>query len=409
MAEFGYTAYSPQGALVSGQLEAASEAAVFATLREQRLIPVEISSGQVSFGRGAMSRGEGQPAAPSVRNPQFLARFTRMMASLLGSHIPLIDAVSITLENEKNAKAKHVLEAIHAAILNGASLSDALGKAEGFAPSYYRSMVIAGEKSGSLGLVLGDLAEQIEHDMAITSRIRAGLLYPAILFATSLVVLIVIATVLVPAIAPLFENSGGDVPFVIATVTDLKAAFIENWMAILTSATVVCLAAIRARRLPSVQQALERLSFTMPLIGSLKANVEVAQFTKVLGIMLKNGVSLVHALEATRGVLKSSSLQQVITTAIAELREGGTLTGSIAAARHIPMLAKRLIRIGEETGTLPDMLQHVARALEEEVNRQIALMFQLVPPVMTLLIGLGVGSFILVIMDAVLSVNDLAF
>ena len=177
MAEFEFKAYSSQGALVSGNLEAASEAAVFASLRERQLIPVEISPGASSKPgalKGALSQGS--------HNRQFLARFTRMMASLLASHVPLIDAVAITLENERKSKPRKVLEIIRKAILNGSSLSEALEMAQGFSPSYYRSMVVAGEKSGSLSIVLGDLADQIEHELEIKSRIRAGLLYPAILF-----------------------------------------------------------------------------------------------------------------------------------------------------------------------------------------------------------------------------------
>ena len=218
-----------------------------------------------------------------------------------------------------------------------------------------------------------------------------------------------ISSVLIPAITPLFENSGKEVPFVIAAVTRFKTVVSENWILILSAIGVVCVGALRARHLPSVKFALESIAFAMPLFGSLKANVEVAQFAKTLGIMLKNGVSLVHSLEATLGALKSQAFQQVIVKAIANLRNGERLADSIDAGRHFPMLAKRLIRIGEETGTLPDMLAHVARTLENEATRQVAVIFQLVPPIMTLLIGLGVGSFILVIMDAVLSVNDLAF
>lgn len=402
MADFAFKAYSAQGALVTGTQEAVSEAAVFASLRERQLIPVEIVADKAS--KSAVGGN-----AAGAFNRAFLARFTRMMASLLASHIPLVEAVAITRENERNAKARKVLEGIRAAILNGASLSEALQAAPGFSPSYYRSMVVAGERSGSLAIVLGDLAEQIEHDIELRSRIRAGLLYPSILFATSIVVLIVISSVLVPAIAPLFENSGREIPFVIGAVTGFKAWVSENWILILSVLIVLGAAAIRARRLPAVKGALEEVAFATPLIGAVKANVEVAQFAKTLGIMLRNGVSLVHSLEATLGALKSQSFQQTVVTAIAALRNGERLGDTIDAARHFPMLAKRLIRIGEETGTLPEMLLHVARTLENEASRQIAVIFQLVPPILTLLIGLGVGSFILVIMDAVLSVNDLAF
>ncbi len=401
MAEFQFKAYSPQGALVSGSLEAASEAAAFASLRDRQMIPVEIAAGAAPASAGGGSKAR--------YDRVFLARFTRMMASLLASHVPLVDAVAITLENEKKARPRRMLETVRKAILNGASLSEALEKAPGFSPAYYRSMVVAGEKSGSLGVVLGDLAEQIEHEQTIRSRIRSGLLYPAILFATSLVVLFVISSVLIPAITPLFENSGKELPTAIAMVTGARVFVTENWIAILTGLALCVVAMLRARHHGAVQRAVERLAFATPLIGSLKANVEVAHFAKTLSIMLRNGVSLVNSLEATAGALKSHASRDLVARAIAELRNGERLADSIDAAGHFPMLAKRLIRIGEETGTLPDMLAHVAKTLEEESTRQVALIFQLVPPVLTLLIGLGVGSFILVIMDAVLSVNDLAF
>ncbi|MDJ0929780.1 type II secretion system F family protein [Breoghania sp.] len=153
----------------------------------------------------------------------------------------------------------------------------------------------------------------------------------------------------------------------------------------------------------------ERLAFAIPLISTLKANIEIACFSHTLGTILRNGVSLEQALETTRGTLASRIYRASIGRAISAIRNGESFAATLHDAPHVPMLARRMVRIGEETGTLPDMLDHIGKILEAEASRQIQLIFQLVPPILTLAIGLGVGSFILVIMNAVLSVNDLAF
>ncbi len=401
MAEFAYKAYSATGALVSGQLDAASETAAFAHLRERGLVPVEIAA-------GAAPR-DAAKAAAGARDAKLLARFTRMMASLTASHVPVIDAVAIARDSEKRARSRTALARVHEAILNGADLSDALERVPGLAPPAYRSLVLAGERSGALAAVLGELADHLEREQETRSRIRSGLLYPSILFLTSLAVVMVIATILVPAVAPLFENAGQEMPAIIAFITAAKAFIADYWMILLAGLAAGGLALYRALRTEAVGGAVEKTLFALPLIGRLKANIEIARFARTLGTMLRNGVSLEHALETTKGTLASRSYRHTIGQAIAALRNGERFATTLDAAPHIPMIARRMVRIGEETGTLPDMLDHAGKVLEAESGRQIQIIFQLVPPILTLAIGLGVGSFILVIMDAVLSVNDLAF
>lgn len=409
MPDFAYTAYSADGALVRGAVDAPTEAAAFSILRDRRLVPVEIAPA-VATDAAATPAGAAASSARGERfNRPFLARFTRMMASLLASKVPLVDAIELARENERPGRWRTALDRVRESILNGASLSEALQRVGGLAPAYYLSMVVAGERSGALAVVLGDLAEQIEREQTIRSRIRSGLLYPAILFTTSLAVLAVIATILVPAITPLFENSGAELPAAISLVNGTRDLFAEHGVAILAGVLAALLILLRVRRIAAVRRAMERAAFSLPLAGAMKANIEAAHFTATLGIMLRNGVSLVQSLEATLGALRTEAFRDTVREAIASLREGGRLSDTIDAAPHVPLLARRMIRIGEETGSLPTMLDHVARTLDAEAQRQVVLVFQLVPPVMTLLIGLGVGSFILVIMDAVLGVNDLAF
>ncbi|MEI2386919.1 type II secretion system F family protein [Breoghania sp. JC706] len=401
MADFAYKAYSATGALVSGELQAATETAAFATLRERGLVPVEIAE-------GSPSRKAARDAATAT-DAKLLVRFTRMMASLTSSHVPVIDAIAIARDGEKRGSARAALAKVHDAILNGADLSQALERVPGFAPPAYRSLVLAGERSGALAAVLSELAGHLEHEQETRARIRAGLLYPSILFATSIVVVIVIATVLVPAVAPLFENSGRPTPAIIAFVTAAKETIEANWIAILIGLALLAVVLLRALRTESVRAGLERLVFATPVISTLKANIEIARFSRTLGTMLRNGVPLEQALETTQNTLASRSYRASLDRSVEAIRNGESFATTLQEAPHVPMLARRMVRIGEETGTLPDMLDHVGKVLESEASRQIQMIFQLVPPILTLVIGLGVGSFILVIMDAVLSVNDLAF
>ena len=402
MVEFAYKAYSSTGSLVTGELEADTETAAFAALRGRGLVPLEIAEGQPRQKAAARETA-------SARDPKLLARFTRMMASLTASHVPLIEAVAIARDGERRSAPHAALTRVHDAILNGADLSEALERVPGLAPPAYRSLILAGERSGALAAVLGELAGHLEREQDTRSRIRAGLLYPSILFATSVGVVLVIATVLVPAVAPLFQNSGQETPAIIAFMTAAKAMIAENWVVVSVGIVAFAGIALKLGRMEAVRAGIERLLFATPLIRELKANIEIARFCRTLGTMIRNGVSLEQALETTRGTLSSRSYRASIARAISAIRNGEKFSSTMNDAPHIPMIARRMVRIGEETGTLPEMLDHVGKVLEGEASRQIQLIFQLVPPVLTLLIGLGVGSFILMIMDAVLSVNDLAF
>ncbi|PTW61054.1 type II secretion system protein F (GspF) [Breoghania corrubedonensis] len=402
MTEFAYKAYSSAGSVVTGEIEADTETAAFATLRDRGLVPVEIAQGQAAPRKAARE-------STGARDPKLLVRFTRMMASLTSSHVPLLDAVAIARDGERRAPARAALTRVYDAILNGADLSEALERVPGLAPPAYRSLILAGERSGALAAVLSELAGHLEREQETRSRIRAGLLYPSILFATSVAVVLVIATILVPAVAPLFENAGRKTPAIIAFITATKATIGQHWLAVSIGVAIFALVILQLSRMDAVRARLERLVFATPVVSGLKANIEIARFCRTLGTMLRNGVSLEQALETTKGTLSSRSYRATIAKAISGIRNGESFASELEEAPHVPMIARRMVRIGEETGTLPDMLDHIGKVLEAEAGRQIQLVFQLVPPVMTLAIGLGVGSFILVIMDAVLSVNDLAF
>ncbi len=405
MATYSYKAYSVTGKLISGELESTSEGDAFAVLRSKNLVPVSIDG-------SSSKRKQANSFARTTKryyNKKNLARFTRMMANLLTARIPLLEALSITVDSERNLRFKKALIGIHEAVRSGSSLSDAIIEQTNFAPIHYTGLIVAGEKSGSLPLVLDDLANQIEHQIEMAGRIRAGILYPAILFATSMIVLTLISTILVPAVKPLFQDSGAELPPIIEFIDQTNQFVSKNSTAVLTGILFLLITAIYSIRIPSVSFALERMNFALPLFGGMRRNIEFSQFSRTAGMMLLNGVPLVSSLEAAQATFRSQIMKQTVATATANLREGRSLAGSLETSPSVPHLAKRLIKIGEETGTLPDIMMHVGKTLEKETLNQIAIMFQLIPPILTLAIGLGVGSFIFLIMDAVMGVNELAF
>ena len=353
MATFSYKAYSLAGKLVAGELESPSEGDAFAELRNKNLVPVSISGSALKSKPQARSYAGSTKRSYDKKN---LARFTRMMANLLAARIPLLDALSITVDNEKVSRFKKALTEIHKAVRSGSSLSEAIVEQANFAPTHYVSLIIAGEKSGSLPLVLDDLANQIEHQIEMSSRIRAGILYPAILFATSVIVLTLIATILVPAVKPLFQDSGADLPPVIEFIDRANYLISQNSTAMLAGLLLLLFVTIYGVRIPSVALVLERLNLALPLFGEMRRNIEFSQFSRTVGMMLLNGVPLVSSLEAAQATFRSQIMKQTVTAATTDLREGRSLAASLETSASVPHLAKRLIKIGEETGTLPDIM-----------------------------------------------------
>ena len=406
MPRYRYKAYDSAGALKSGELDAVGDGGVIDQLRAAGLLPVEaIRQG----GRAGEARWwERDLFAGRALPPTRLALFTRELATLVEADIPLDEALRVVLLQPMGVRVRKVTEETLTHVLEGASLSEAMER-QGRFGDFYCSMVRAGEASGNLSEVLNQLASFLERSAETRARISSALVYPSVLVLLAIGALVLIATVLLPTIVPIFKDAGAQPPFVIRLILDVQATLSQHWIAfsLILASTAVGLVALLQN--VSARIAGQRLLLRLPLFGELVRMAETAKLARTLASLLVSGVPMLSALRIAESMAGNASFTAALAQAAEEVKEGRMLSQALSKGGVFPSLMLRLVAVGEETGRLEPMLRHVEKIFESQVRRRIEQMLTLLTPALTIVMGGIVGGLIMSVMSAILSINELAF
>ncbi len=406
MPMFSYQALDGDGRHCRGDVEAKTLAEALERLRCRGLHPFEAMAASGEAGTAWWRR---DLLGGSALSHGAIAQTTHELATLIGADLPLDEALRLVALQQPAGRARTVLDRVLKAVLEGASLSDAMSAQSGAYPSFYLGMLRAGEAAGTLGPVLDELAQHLERTGEIRGRIASALVYPLVLMAMAVVAVAAILVLLVPSLAGIFADAGQQPPATVRVLLGLRWVIAEQWPLLLTGATVVALSGAALARDPRVRLALARLLLGLPVAGPLVAEVEAARFARALATLIRSGVPLVGALSIASGLVRNAFMAQRLGEVVEQVRRGSNLARPLAAAAVLPALVQRLVTVGEETGQLERMLLHAARIHEQKVGRSVERMVALITPLLTILIGLGVGGLVMSVMNAVLSVNELVF
>ena len=401
MANFRYKALTASGAVVTGTLEAPSQAAAVQQIRNLGHYPISAADAQSKSWLGRELRLRRGP------RPRDLAIATQELATLLHAGLDLDRALSILVGLGEIESLRQPLVAVLARVRGGASFADALATEPAF-PKLYISMVRAGEMGGNLEATLRRLAEYLTRAYAVREAVASALVYPIILLATAGLSIIVILVFVLPNFKPLFEEAGKELPFATQVVMGV-GDFLANWWWLLLFLIVA--AVIGFRRWLQDGENRKRwdgFKLRMPLLGTLWIKIEVEKFARTLGTLLGNGVALPTALAMSADTLGNTVVAGAVRQTAASLREGEGLAARLARTKVFPPVALDFVRVGEETGKLDEMLLQQADLYERSVKHTVDRLLSLLVPVLTILLGMVVAGLIASILVAILSINDLA-
>ncbi len=406
MPRFSYTAYDERGARDRGMIDAETREAAIESLFRQGRYPLELIEGDAAPEPRWWERQLFVPAGFSYRN---LALLTRELATLVKAELPLDEALRIArLQPLMPKRAQQMVGLVLARVLEGASLSEALEAQGGAFPQYYAHVVRAGEAAGTLGQALEDLAGFLERATEFRGRITSALLYPALLLVAAAGTLLVIMTVLVPTIAPLFQEAGAQPPFIVQVLLDVQRVIATHWLLTLLVAGAATGGLTALSRNARWRLWRDGMILRIPLVSTLVQSGQTATMTRTLGTLIRNGVPILQALQITGSVLGNRAMAAAVRTCANEVKEGATLAGSLARTGVFPELAVRLTGVGEQTGQLDAMLERVGSIYEAALQRHLLRLTNLLTPVLTLVIGLLVGGLLLSVMGAIVGLNELA-
>jgi general secretion pathway protein F len=407
MQRFAYKVYDNSGRLLDGEVTATDRVGALVWLRNRNLTPIEIREGS----HDEITKWWNREVLNARKLPrQELALLIREFSTLLAADIPIDQALNIVaIQPMLSQRVRRLVRDIHKRVIEGDPLSQALAAQGSKFPDYVHRLVRAGETSGALSETLEDLAKFLEASSEARSRIYSAFLYPAVLLIATGISIAVIMTILIPTIAPLLRDAGAELPVVLSALEHAHAFLsMHGGLLGLVLGVIVLMSVIAYKNSLRAKRILSGLVLKFPLVGNVVQQNEIARFSRTLGILCRNDVPLLDALATARCTMSNLVLRDVLTAVETEVRQGKTLDAALTATGSIPELALRLVRIGEQTSQLPRMLARVADIYQSAVERRLDRFATLISPILTIVIGVGIGGLVISIMTALVGLNDLA-
>lgn len=405
MPTFHFEAVNAAGEAVAGEIEAESQSAVIEYLHGLGHVPIRADTTVKSLLSRVLAFEIKRWGAPPARD---FALLTQQLATLLHAGLALDRALEVAEKVVARPRDRDRLRRILDKVRGGSSLADAMAAQTDMFPKFYIGMVRAGEAGGSLDTTLRHLGEFLEKADAAREQIRSALIYPLIVLLTGLGSVAILFGFVVPRFEPLFEQAGATLPFSASAVLTISHGLQAYWWGMLLALAAATILAIREARSPTRRRLWDRRVLRLPLLGDLVTKVEIARICRTLGTLLKNGVPALAALAISREAVGNAAVADTLASVAERVKEGKGIADPLAQTGIAPALAIQLIRVGEETARLEEMLLKVAEIYEQEGRRSVERMLALLVPGITIALGIVVAVVIGSILTAVLSVYELA-
>jgi len=322
----------------------------------------------------------------SVKMSEFLF-FNQEFVALIRAGLPIVECLTLLIERRQNPVFKSALEDVRNRVRTGEALSDAFA-AQGIFPPLYASTVASGERSGEIATVLQRYVTYSKTLLTVRKKVLAALTYPAILISLSIVLVVVLLTYVLPNFQDFFSDFGADLPFITRAVM-AASQLIRNWWFIWLGVLVGGITLLTVwRRTPTGQRALEALVYQLPVVGSIARKFVVTRFARTLGTLVSGGIPMVTGLEIVSRAIGTPIYGQAIARVAGEIRDGAALWSSLEETGLFPDMLIELVKVGESSGTVAEMLDHVGNFTDEEIEHELQTLVSLVEP--ALLVGMAV-------------------
>ena len=400
MPAYKFEALTAAGKSTTGLLEADNAKAARAQLRSQSLVPLDVT--QVA---SAGTQSLGKNFSRKVFNATNLAVWTRQLAGLVGSGLPLERALTALTDEAEDPRQRELVAHLRAEVNAGSPFAQALSSAPREFDEVYRGVVAAGEQSGALGQVLERLADDLEARQELKSKLIAATLYPAIVSIIAVVIVIFLVTYVVPQVAAVFTSSKRSLPALTVAMLNISA-FLRNWGWLLLLAIIAGIATLSVMlRNEGFRERFDAGFLNLPLIGKLARGYNAARFAGTLAMLAGAGVPILKALQAAAETLSNRSMRADAMEALVQVREGAPLASALAGKKRFPGLLAMFSRLGEQTGQLPTMLDRAARQLTMEVQRRSMQMATILEPLLIVVMGLVVMLIVLAVLLPIIQLN----
>lgn len=401
MPVYQYQGYRSDGGPATGIIDAENVKVARLKLRKEGVYPTDVvEQGQTSGRTPATTRTKPSRVIgrTSVLTANDLSLLTRQFATLLVAGLPLVDALGVLVDQAEKKPIKSLLADIREQVRGGKALSIVLETYDkDFSPIYVH-MVRAGEASGALDQILFRLAEFLEKQQALRTKVTNAMLYPVIMLIIGTVILFFLITFVVPKITQVFAQQKQALPWPTVALMSTSQVFSDYWMVLIGLVLAGIYGIRRFIRTERGHMVVDRLTLKLPLIGDVARMVSISRLTSTLSTMLASGVQLLDALDVSKRVMNNRVLEETVESARQNIREGETIADPLKRSGEFPALVTHMIAVGEKSGEMEEMLRRVSHIYDGEVERVITRLTSLMEPIMILVMGVIVFFIVVAIL-----------
>lgn len=393
MAEtFAYRVRTRAGAEQAGSVEADSREAVAARLRQQGLVPIEITASQKGLQKDISFPGFGRKKVKLKE----IAIFSRQFATMVNSGLSLLRALNILSEQTESKELTRVIGEVRNDVEAGSSLSAALSKSPKAFDRLYVAMVRAGETGGVLDQVLLRLAETIEGKVALRQKVRSAMTYPVVVFVMVIGIVIGMLVFVVPMFQTLYTELGGTLPLLTRMLLRISS-IVTSWMGLVIVAAFIGIV-VGLRRYAATERGryqLDVLLLKMPVFGTLVHKIAIARFARTLAVLMRSGVPILQSLEIVSETVGNGVMSKAILDVQTSVKEGESIAKPLESHDVFPPMVVQMMAVGEETGALDTMLNKIAEFYEQEIEAMVESLTSLIEPLLIAFMGAVVGFMVI--------------
>lgn len=404
MTRFSYKAVDKYGKEIHSEIETDSYLDAIRKLRSMGYIPTQIverrGKGVAKSTDGAPAKGRGfslnlaLPGFGTGVKSQQVTLFTRQLATLIGAGLPLVRSLNILRDQLRPSALKNVISNLATQVESGGTFSDALMKYPKVFSKLYVNTIKAGEMGGVLEVVLERLADFSEKNQKLTGRIKAAMIYPALVIFVAISVVTFLIMFIVPKFMELFKDLGSELPIPTLILLNISNFLQHQWYIGVIFIVLTVMSYKLLNTLSATKYYIDKIKLNFPVFGVLIKKVAIARFTRTLGTLISSGVQILQALEVTKDTAGNEVVAKSIGIVRDSIREGESIAGPLGKTKIFPLMVVNMIGVGEETGSLDTMLNKIADSYEEEVDTTVGALTSLLEPMLIVTLGLIVGGIV---------------
>jgi len=415
MPMYAFKGVAPSGKAITGVRDAESPKVLRQILRKDgvHVMSFELSRGgklakEQNSKKGGLSRDVDLGGLIGGVKKTEIAAFTRQMATLIKAGIPLADTLGALVEQIPNMRLKTPVSEVRAAVNEGSSLADALGKHPRLFDELFVSMVRAGEVAGNLDDVMLRLADFLEGSQKLKSKVQGAMIYPLVMVVVGTAIMMVLMVKVIPNITSMFKQQGKTLPLNTRMLIVSSDFFLNWWWAVILGLVGATILFVQWTRSKEGRRVWDAFALRMPVLGELVRTINVSRFARTLGTMLSSGVPMLRALDTAKQIVGNVLIQQAVEDAKRAVTEGESLAQTLKKSGHFPPTMIHMVAVGEKAGQLEQMLDRVATTYDAEIDAKLSRFTALLEPLMLVVMGGAVAFIVFSILQPIMDLGSLS-